>query len=90
MKQEISKPLMFGVIGVLLVATLVGGILFLNRPSSGGSDQAAKDAQQKRYQQQRTGNGMAGYSGGPSQGGQGGGQGGRSMGSGYGGGQGGR
>jgi hypothetical protein len=61
MKQEISKPLMFGVIGALVVAAVIGGYFFVNRTE--GNTQAAADAQKKIQQERQSGNAMAGYGG---------------------------
>lgn len=61
MKQEISKPLMFGAIGALVVAAAIGGYFFVNRTE--GVSQAATDAQKKIQQERQSGNAMAGYGG---------------------------
>lgn len=69
MKQEISKPLMIGVVVALVLAAAIGGYFFVNRGS--GDLNAARDAQLKRAADQKAGNNMAGYGGGRGNGGRG-------------------
>jgi hypothetical protein len=80
MKQEISKPLMFGIIAGVVIAAVIGGYFFVNRTV--GNVNEGQDAQLKRAADQKAG-GMAGYGGTKG----GGGSGGRPMGGGYGGGR---
>jgi len=81
MKQEISKPLMFGVIAALVVAAAVGGYFFVNRTT--GDTKSTIDGQLKRAEAAKN-DPMGGYGGS-----RGSGTGGRPMSGGYGGGYGG-
>ncbi|WP_309717046.1 hypothetical protein [Armatimonas sp.] len=83
MKQEISKPLMFGIIAALVVAATIGGYFFVNRTTS--DTNSTVDGQRKRAEAAKN-DPMAGYGGskgrpgGQGGGGYGGGYGGRPMG----------
>ena len=80
MKQEISKPLMFGVIAVLVIAAAVGGYFFMNRPT--GNASSAVDSQRQHAEAAKN-DPMRGYGGTKGRPGSGGGSGG--YGGGYGG-----
>jgi hypothetical protein len=74
MKQEISKPLMFGVIGALVLIIGIGGYFMMNRSSGGSSQEGQARRQQsgdptsgyggnRNSQGQQSGGAMSGYGG---------------------------